>query len=353
MDVSTRQQLWKDMSGNLIEKEAELNNTYDMPGQAPPSKKHDRPTEKATIKNASAPMSSEQMEDLILKEAFGNQMESPTNTGPDGAPDDNEEHAMPEQPRNSPQAKALKPRVDVSGKEPPKVVVQKTAQHYALPSLQQYPLDGYDEVEKAASYFDKWYRRMDPGMRREFCQNMVKRAEALSISTSDLAQRYASDRWAPEEQVKIALDARRSIILDEDQLLMLDKVAEQRRLMTPEDFAILLGEFDKVAGINHHYDTDIPDPFFSCFAKTANKAESETSPDESIIVGNEYLPTRKLVQFSNMGFKQMQQRFGEELAREFQKDPQAIFNSMPRDQKLVIMRMANNNESAHQGASTS
>jgi hypothetical protein len=368
VDIQERQQIWKDLGGNLTEKAAELANTYDMPSQSAPSKVHDKGKDKAVIKTSSAPLTQAQVEDQLLKEAFGAQHEGPTNAGGAIQPDDNEEHARPEQPADVPQAKYLKPRVDVSGKEPPKTITQKTAQHYALPSLGKYPLDGYDEVEKAAAYFDEWHRRMDPEMRREFCQNMVKRASALSVSVSPLAQRYGSDHWASEEQVKVALDARRSILkasmdplhgagtVDTTQADVLNKLAEQRRLMTPDDFAAVLGEFDKVAGLDHHYDGDIPDPYFSCLAKTAGPtpphAESTTDPDETIIVGNEYLPLRKLVEFSNRGMAILGQRFGEDFSKEFAKDPKGIFDSMPRDQKLVMMRMANTNDSATQGAST-
>lgn len=365
VDIVRRQQIWKDLGGNLTEKAAELAATYDMPSQSAPSKTKIDGKDKAVIKTSSAPMTQEQAEDQILKEAFGNKVDTPAATDSGGPTGDNEEEMLENQPHDVPQAKYLKPRVDVSGKEPPKLVTQKTAQHYALPSLQRYPLDGYGEVEKAAAYFDQWHKRMDPEMRREFCQNMVKRASVLSITTSELAQRYASDHWAPPEQIKIALDARRSILkgsmdplhgegtVDTTHAVMLDKLAEQQRLMTPDDFAATLGEFDKMAGIDHLYDGDIPDPYFSCFAKTAKENESEQSPDESIIVGNEYLPLRKLVEFSNLGAKPLEQRFGKDFADEFSKDPKGIFNSLPRDQKLVVMRMANNNDSLLQGASTS
>lgn len=352
VDIQTRQQIWKDLGGNLTEKSAELANTYDMPAQSAYSKVHDRGKEKTVVKKASAELTSEQLEEQILKEAFGAQHELPTNAGGPAPPDTNIDQAMPEQPADVPQGKALKPRVDVTGKEPPKVIVQKTASRYALPSLGRYPLDSYDEVEKAAAYFDQWHKRMSPAVRREYCQNMVKRAEVLSVPVSALAQRYASDHWASEEQVKIALDARRTVLLDEQHIAMLDKLADQRRLMTPDDFATTLGEFDKLAGLNYHYDVDVPDPYFSCMAKVAKENESEQDPNASIVIGNEYLSVRKLVQFSQMGSKHLEQRFGKDFTDEFIKDPKGIFDSMPRDQKLVLMRMANTSDSPLQSAST-
>ena len=362
VDIRERQQIWKDLGGNLTEKAAELANTYDMPSQSAASKTKVDGKDKAVIKTSSAPPTQEQVEELILKEAFGNQMEGPTNTGPDGAPGDNENHTLKEQPADVPQGKVLKPRVDISGKEPPKLVTQKTAERYALPALQRYPLDSYGEVEKAAAYFDQWHKRMDPEMRREFCQNMVKRASVLSIPVSDLAERYGSDHWAPAEQVKIALDARRSVLTDSmdplhgepvntGRLDILNKLAEQQRLMTPDDFAVTLGEFDKLAGLNHHYDGDVPDPYFSCFAKHSSHPQ-EASPDETIVIGNEVLPYRKLVELTSASPTVLKERFGDEFVKELGKDPKGIFDSMPRDQKLVLMRMASTMHNPRTGAST-
>jgi hypothetical protein len=364
VDIVERQQIWKDLGGNLTEKAAELANTYDMPSQSAPSKVHDKGKDKATIDKTGAAFNAPTpfpTEDDILKEAFGAQNELPTNAS-GGKPDDNEEHSMPEQPADVPQGKALKPRVDVSGKEPPKVVTQKTAELYALPDQQRYPLDSYDEVEKAAAYFDKWHKRMSPEMRREYCQNMVKRASVLSIPVSELAKRYGSHHWAPAEQIKIALDARRSVLADamdplhEDEVHetnhigILNKLAEQQRLMTPDDFAVTLGEFDKLAGLNHYYDGDIPDPYFSCLAKHAT-SENDVDPDKTLIVGNEILPARKLMLFAHMSPTLIKERFGEEFAGELEKDPIGIFDSLPRDQKLVLLRMASMVEQPRQGAS--
>ena len=170
VDVRTRQQLWKDMAGNQIDKAAELAGTYDMPNAAPPSTANDTKTRKTVIdKEASV--------DDLLKVAF----EAPGKT----EPDDNEASVKGEQ-KGAPQGKALKPHVDVSGQEPPTLVHEKKAQHYALPSMETYPLDGYDQVEKAAAYFEEWGKRMPPEMRHEYCVNLVKRASALGIPVSEI-----------------------------------------------------------------------------------------------------------------------------------------------------------------------
>lgn len=326
-EIVTKQKMWRDATGWKT-KESELTNTFDMPQSPSPSMRNDTKTPLAPInKIASA-------EDM-LKVAFG------VDVNVDAA-----EQLHKEQPKSLPQAAALKPHVDVTGKEPTKTVHEKKASLYALPSLEKYPLDGYDQVVKAASYFDEWGIRMTPEMRHEYCTNLVKRAHVLGIAVSEDAEHYGSEVYGPTAQVKIAVDARRSVLQDAVELATLDKIASLAPVIGPEDFAVLLSEFDKSAGLDEHWGGDVPDPYYSTFGKVAENA------DESIIVGNEYITERKLTEFSKRDNHGVCERFGKEFATEFTKDPMGIFYSLPRDQKLVLMRMANSSDSTIFGATT-
>ncbi len=342
-DVVTRQQLWKDMFGGVTEKSAELANTYDMPAATSPSKVSDRGKEKATIPKTASAIKGEHADmvvtdDDLLKRAFN--LET------------NEEGEPGEQPPALPQAKPLKPHVDVSDDEAPKPTKEKKASFYACPSIGRYPLDGYDQVVKAASYFDEHGASMAPSMRREFCQNLVKRASALDIPVSSEAERYGAETYAPPEQLKIALDARRTL-LDEPDIAVLDKIAEAQPTMPPEMFATLLEEFDKRNLLDQHYG-DIPDPYFSTFNKVAEEeGDINKSDGDALVIGNEYLSREDLVDFSKKGYDHVWKRFGKDFADAFVKEPVTIFSSLPRDQKLVMMRMANTGKSPIYGATTS
>lgn len=335
MELRTRMQLWKDMGGNLVEKQAELAATYDMPASPSGKTKNSDPGGKKAVIQKTASVS----EDDLLKLAFDAQLE------------DNDGGVSGDNITKQPQAKELKPTVDTTSHEPPKLITEKKASRYAMPSQGKYPLDGYDQVKMASAYFDEWYKHMLPDTRREFCQNMVKRAHELGISVSPLAEQYAGETFASPAHIKVALDARRSVLLDQDQLDTLDKVAAARPVLTPDGFAATLSEFDRLTGLEHHYGGDIPDPYVSTFAKLGH--ESDADPHASIVVGNEYLPLRDLITFSRIGKNIMAQRFGDEIATAFTKNPKAIFDSLPRDQKLVIMRMASATDAQQQSATKS
>lgn len=350
MERSSRMQLWKDMGGNLTEKDAELANTYDMPQSPSPQRRNAKRSDQTVIqKSASADLS----EDDILKLAFEVK-------GNEGSP------VTGENPASHPQSLQLKPSVDVSGKEPPKMVTEKKAQRYALPLSERYPLDSYAEVKQASAYFDEWHLQMAPSMRREFCLNMVKRASELGIPVSGLAAQYGGTQYADPSHIKIALDARRTVLhaamdplhkvaSDRTDVDVLEKLAQEQPGMYPESFAAALKQFDELTGLSEHWGGDVPDPYLSTYKTAAEveKQEWEIDPDESIIIGNEILPLRKLVTFAKIGWDTVRARFGEEFADEFAKQPKVIFDSLPRDQKLVLLRMASAVRAQNQTATTS
>ena len=365
-DVVTKQQFWRDANG-VRDKAAEASGTYLMPGQEPADKKKTRDTRLAVvgkvgsaferfIKTGSADLPVEYADDVYpgtegyhspqmlerLKNMSGKGVmqaktasHQPGHKGNDEPPDDNLTSPVTgEQPKKNPQSGALKPHIDVSNKEPPTLVTEKEAEYWALPSHSRYPLDNLVQVKTAAVYFDENCKFFYPKHRREYCVNLVKRASMLGIELSHDIHKYGSATYAHEAEFSVAIEGRR-LMLDEDGSAILSKLAACRFSLSPDDFALALGEFDKVAGIDHHYDRDVPDPYYSTFGiqKTADS-------DETIVIGNDIMSDAQLKDWGKKGFMQMKTTFGEELAAEFKKDPRGIFDSLPVDQKKIIIRMA-------------
>lgn len=247
----------------------------------------------------------------------------------------NEEGVSGEQIEKLPQAAPIKVHVDVTGKDAPAPdTLPKEAHIYALPSFSRYPLDSYAQVKTAAQYFDQNGELFAVPLRREYCQNLVKRANDLGISLTDRIKKYGSDHYAYDAQVKAAMDMRRGVILNQEHRLGLDYLETNRSAMQPEDFAVALGEFDKVAGIDHLYDRDIYDPFYTTFgAKTAED-------DGAILVGNDYISQGELKAFARTDACKLESFFGKDFVDDFRKDPVAITKSLPVDQKKIVLRLA-------------
>lgn len=240
-----------------------------------------------------------------------------------------------EQVPGLPQSKALKPHVDVSNKQPPRILQTKKASRYALED--RYPLDSYVQVKTAASYFEEYWKQFSPEQRHEYCQNLVKRAEELCIDLGEEIRKYGSSTYAPVTELKVAMDSRRSLLSDAQALKLLDALEEKQAMVAADTFCIMLEEFDKVAGLNYHYDDGISDPYYSTFGF------DKVAEEYSYIDGNDHITEHDLVKFGKTRHKQLVTTFGDEFAEEFRKDPVGIFKSLPKDQKRMVLHMAVDN----------
>jgi hypothetical protein len=233
-----------------------------------------------------------------------------------------------------PQAKPMKLRVDTTVKEMPTVATEKTSQHYALPSQQRYPLDTQLHVKQAQAYFEEWRPRFAPEHRREFCLNLVKRAGELGMQMPEEIRKYGAAGYADPAEIEAACSMRSGLFKEASHQTALEDLLASRSRLLPEDFAGALGELDKLAGLDEHYDKDLHDPFYSTYGE--KRAEEE---DTAILVGNDYVSHEDLRRFACSHAGKLADAYGEDFVKEFRKDPVGIVKSLPIDQKKHIARL--------------
>ncbi len=241
-------------------------------------------------------------------------------------------------PERAPQH--MNPVVDVSTKERPVHGTEKKASRFALPTYGKYPLDSYAQVKEASAYFEVFGKQMDPVDRHEYCVNLVKRAEELSVTLGDDARKYGSIKYASAHELQVAFDTRAQLLDNAEDRAVLTKVASQIGTMDPSDFCALLGAFDESRGLHHHYDSHVMDPYYSTFGFQKQAAEDESWSD---VVGNYHITKHELDTFALNHWMQLKKIFGMDFAEEFKKDPIGIYSSMPVEQKKLIIRMATEN----------
>lgn len=239
-----------------------------------------------------------------------------------------------EQFQKLPQAAPLKLRVDTTGKEAPSAPTTKESQYWGLPAFRRYPLDSYAHVKTAASYYDDNYKAFAPALRREYCHNLCKRASMLGIEVSDEVRKYGAEGYASAAEIDIALSGREGVVKEAAHLQVLQDLREGRHRMLPEDFALVLGEFDKVAGIDHLYDQHVLDPYYSTYG--VKQAEDEGA----LLAGNDYISQAELERFARTCSGKLHDIFGGDFVKEFRKDPVAITKSLPTDQRKMVIRLA-------------
>lgn len=298
MTVLTRQQYW----GSPEVKEAEASGTAAMPSAADPDRTPASKDLKFIPKSAHVTVAPT---GVVLQPVAGTQAVS------------------------NPQS-----RVNVEGKEAPRHKSEKTASRFALISINRYPLDSYSDVEKAAAYFGEWRNQFSPAQRHEYCGNLVKRAAELGVKVSDDLAKYGSETYAPASELELGIFCRQAVV-DQAGRDVLSKLAEERGQITPELYAATLEEFDKTAGIEHLYDRGVLDPFYSTYG--VKVAEDSNG---SYVLGNDVIMYSDLLQLAQTTCAGMKNAFGDDFVKEFRKDPIAIFESLPVDQKRVVGRMA-------------
>lgn len=358
--VIGKQQVWKDMDGTTysnntqsweVEKNAEVSGTHIMDGGKGARKQSIDPNRKRLSEVKTA----EEKFVAALSKAKDAEHAGETLEPGEGLPET-------DQPKSLPQiTKVMKPHVDVTSAEPPKLIEEKKASYYAMPSIGRYPLDGLDQLEKAAEYFYEWHESMDPVDRREYAHNLVKRANSLRKPLEQVAYDYGGEGYAKEAQLISAVDQRTLLLgphasqgTDEFKktaslhcLNLYSQLFDQRRQLPAEVYAGTMAEIDKLAGLDEFYGQELEDPWLSTFAKTAE----EVDPKDAVVIGNQYMKIDDLVLFAQNKGEFVKNRFGDDFTSEFQQDPKGIFDSLPMDQKKVIMNMVNS-EKGLQGAST-
>jgi hypothetical protein len=229
---------------------------------------------------------------------------------------------------------ALRPHVDVTGKQPPKKLETKMASVYAYENV--FPLDDYAQVKQASAYFDANLPAMPPSMRHEFAVHMVGRASELGIEFSKEAAAYGSTEFAEDEQLQAALDMRRPF-LSKEASAAVDELYAQRAALGPAMYCELLEGIDKVAEIEWRYDRAILDPYASTFGvKVAEAHETWTH-------ANDYVTKKQMESFAVTAALALRDDYGDDFVKDFQKDPWGIFNSLPLPQKVRIARRASDN----------
>jgi hypothetical protein len=263
-----------------------------------------------------------------------------------------------EQTGKLPQAGHLKPTCDVTNFEAPVRMHEKKGSVFAIPSEEKYPLDTYEEVKTANAWFGRYANHLTPDKRREFATNFMKRASELDIRTDNYdLQRYGSNTMASEAEVKAAFDARRLEVAHNDAALELlgavEKVARTRIWrdadtvveLSPEQICGVVEEFDKVAGLNYRYDV-IPDPYYTVFGleKSAAGKKDNSDPAWSDQIANDYVTSEDLHRLAQIGAFSVKTTFGGDFQEEFLKDPVGMYESLPRIQKKMLIRMANSTQ---------
>ena len=238
--------------------------------------------------------------------------------------------------------------VDVTGQSPKtRVVMSRPVDEndYAVKTADgtlRYPIDTWDRVKTAEAYFQENKIRMEPEVRRQYAVKLARKSFISGYPLAADITELGALGYNNDEHLRDAIEMRKTAcdpVSGEREFLT--DLFEKRSEISPEVYAECLRRFDIMSGLDHGWDKVVLDPWASTFGvKTASVVWEQ---------GAERVTEEELVNLARNGSKMVKKQFSTEFADQFQKDPVAMFESMPDPQKKLLSRMAG--DVAHSGES--
>lgn len=241
---------------------------------------------------------------------------------------------------DNPQAETRKrnwrtsPYIDVADWEPGADLMHKqaSARHTLLNG--RYPVDSFDQIKLAEAYFKDNEVSFHPRDRRTYCIKLASRAKELGLKVDTSIQKYAAEGYGGA--VSSYINFRKQYV-EEDFHPALDTLLEKQAQVKPETFAEVLADFDKIAQIDHLWDSHIPDPWTSTYGTTMDKvAEEDWRWDNNGVRVCE----GDLDNLATNGLHLVKKSFGDKFAEGFREGPKTFFEALPLPNKLVLGRLA-------------
>lgn len=196
--------------------------------------------------------------------------------------------------------------------------------------MDHYPVETYEQVEMAKQYFSRYLTEFEPQERHKFASELKERMSLLKIASTKDLDSYAGTDYGDVDTHLI----KRKDYLPEEEKNTIDLFIEKRAYVSPECFAEALLDFDQFTGLNKYWDRGIKDPYYTTFAKTAEKKEWRYKTDTGAYISEGSL--ERLAQETQI----LRNGFSKHFADLFMARPKETFEKAPENVKKVLVRLA-------------
>ena len=196
-----------------------------------------------------------------------------------------------------------------------------------------FPIYNKENCLHAQIYLSEKEAEMAPKYRRQLA---VKIASKLNRNPSwprlPIIEKYASSNVSPDLEVEI--HARKDFLLDKQAAASYDILLERSGDAEVEKVAEILEKLDIEFGLDKHWDVAFSDPY-GATCKTAGEYTEHYMWDS----GDERLGGLEIMKLAEEP-SLLAGYLDPEVISAFQRDPIAIFESLPRPQKMLVLRAA-------------
>jgi len=211
---------------------------------------------------------------------------------------------------------------------------------YALGN--RYAMPNPDYVKKAAAYFIDHTREFgDAEDRATFAYHVRERAKELQVALEKRAEEslasYSGDAYG--DMISTQLKIREDLLWAKPEMsAALAKLAAHRTDTDATTFAKALFMFDKKAGLTRYYDGHLADAFKATFGNVFRKeASGYLWEDEGSGLS---INEKELEKVADQKYDKIKGYFGSSVADSLKKHAVSIFESLPKDAKETIVKIA-------------
>jgi len=195
----------------------------------------------------------------------------------------------------------------------------------------RYPIDTPENTEKAAEYFEEYYKHFEPAYRAKMASAICVKANAFDIDVSKMHNLNAYNPTVYSNAIKVASIQRKEALPgDADSHRVLDQLMEKRASLKPIAFAEALERFDKMNGLDAYWDRGITDPYRVTFQHI--KVATSVNFDGKAIT------LEKLAALAS-NKDVLQKHFDSNFISAFEKDAMAVFSSLPYPDKRLLVSL--------------
>lgn len=216
-----------------------------------------------------------------------------------------------------------------------------------------FPIDTATNIKRAEAYFDANFKLFTPEQRNVFAKAVQAKAAQLNCKVASAAlSQYASCRWAPS--VGLSIDARIQRIRERHVKLASDghyvdggsavfqtiqgynDLKEKAGKCDIHKFASALNTLDKIAGLTACYGKTLSDAFVSTYDGHPDSFTEKTAGISTLstMFGGKRITDDML---KNMDIGDLGGLIDGDTLEELQKDPIAVFESLPMPYKSAIL----------------
>jgi hypothetical protein len=207
---------------------------------------------------------------------------------------------------------------------------------------EKYAMPNATFVKKASAYFIEHHKEFtDAEDRYIFAYHVKERAKELETELDKTAMALLStySGSAYGDSVESQLRLRHEVLQNKPEMCnALSKLASHKSTTEPTVFAKALYLFDKKAGITRYYDGFLADAFKSTFGNLRKTAAPGYAWEDK--TSGEAIDGSLLEKAAEDKYEKIKSYFGNTLADSLKKHAVSIFESLPVDAKITIVKIA-------------